>query len=106
MEKRQGSVLYRSVLNDLDTHGFAILSQLRARLPHVESMLMDRATLLEHREQWVTEPAQAKSKLPYLNEAELILYRDLVEAIHGPSVRLEQERISFRSLDLALGSER
>ena len=91
---------------DLDTHGFAILSQLRARLPHAESMLMDRATLLEHREQWVTEPAQVATALQYLSEDEAILYNDLVEDAVGPSVRLEQERISFRRLNRALGGGR
>ena len=31
---------------DIDTHGFAILDQLRRRFEHVESFLMDRETLL------------------------------------------------------------
>jgi len=31
---------------DIDTHGFAILDQLRSQFEHVESFLMDRATLL------------------------------------------------------------
>ena len=41
---------------DIDTHGFAILNRLRHRFGHARSMLMDRATLLAHRGQWVTEP--------------------------------------------------
>jgi hypothetical protein len=32
---------------DLDTHGFAILDELRAHCPHAESLLMNRATFLE-----------------------------------------------------------
>ena len=44
---------------DIDTHGFAILNRLRHRFPHARSMLMDRATLLAHRDQWVTEPLPA-----------------------------------------------
>jgi hypothetical protein len=40
---------------DIDTHGFAILSRLRGMFPGVRSMLMDRVTLLAHREQWVRE---------------------------------------------------
>ena len=33
---------------DIDTHGFAILDQLRAYFPHAESFLMDRKTLKAH----------------------------------------------------------
>jgi hypothetical protein len=41
---------------DIDTHGFAILDQLRARFPHAQSFLMDHDTLLEHQAQWTLEP--------------------------------------------------
>ena len=45
---------------DIDTHGFAILDRLRAWLPQTRSVLMDRETLLAHRDRWVIEdrPAQ------------------------------------------------
>ncbi len=33
---------------EIDTHGFAVLEQLRSRLERVESFLMDRDTLLVH----------------------------------------------------------
>jgi hypothetical protein len=58
---------------DIDTHGFSILGRLRRRFPHARSMLMDRATLLAHRSQWVTEPSQAAADLECLtaDEAEL-----------------------------------
>ena len=36
-----------------------ILNRLRHRFGHARSMLMDRATLLAHRDQWVTEPRPA-----------------------------------------------
>jgi len=43
---------------DLDTHGLAILSRARLKLPHLESALMDEHTLLRHRDLWVSgEPA-------------------------------------------------
>jgi len=42
---------------DIDTHGFDILSRLRARIGTVRSMLMDTDTLLAHANQWVTEPS-------------------------------------------------
>ncbi|MGE0860976.1 MAG: DUF3322 domain-containing protein, partial [Gammaproteobacteria bacterium] len=37
---------------DIDTHGFAILDQLRGHLSQVSSLLMDRETLLAHRPHW------------------------------------------------------
>ncbi len=87
---------------DIDTHGFAILNRLRRRFPHARSMLMDRATLLAHDSQWVTEPSPAKVDLTLLSPAEQDLYRALVTGGFGPAVRLEQERISFAALERAL----
>jgi hypothetical protein len=87
---------------DLDTHGFAILDRLRRSFPHARSMLMDRATLLAHEGQWVTEPSPHVSALPLLRPAEAELYRDLVEDTLGRSVRLEQERISYAAIERAL----
>ena len=80
---------------DIDTHGFAILARLRRRFPHTRSMLMDRATLLAHRTQWVTEPVPATPELDYLTPDEAALCRALVTDELGPSVRLEQERVRF-----------
>lgn len=80
---------------DIDSHGFAILSRLRARLPHVRSVLMDRATLFAHRDRWVTEPSPTRARLESLTVAECDLYRDLVEDTFGAAVRLEQERIDW-----------
>ena len=37
---------------DIDTHGFAILDQLRAHFPQAQSFLMDRGTLVEHQALW------------------------------------------------------
>jgi hypothetical protein len=87
---------------DIDTHGFAILNRLRRRFPHASSMLMDRATLLAHRSQWVTEPSPTDSALDLLEPDEASLYRDLADGTLGPSVRLEQERIRFSALEQAL----
>jgi hypothetical protein len=87
---------------DIDTHGFAILSRLRQRFGHVYSMLMDRATLLEHRSQWVTEPSQVDAVLDWLDADEAALYGELLSGAHGPSVRLEQERISFAAIEREL----
>ncbi|WP_193044287.1 Wadjet anti-phage system protein JetD domain-containing protein [Mycolicibacterium baixiangningiae] len=80
---------------DIDTHGFAILDRLRAWLPEVASVLMDRATLVSHRDRWVSEDRPAKSVLTRLTPDELDLYRDLVEDSLAERVRLEQERIDW-----------
>lgn len=80
---------------DIDTHGFAILDRLRAWLPRVRSMLMDRDTLLAHRDRWVTDDNPAKSVLTRLTPDEYDLYSELVEDGLGDRVRLEQERIDW-----------
>lgn len=89
---------------DIDTHGFAILNRLRHRFPHARSMLMDRATLLAHRSQWVTEPSQVAAPLDLLEPDELGLYQDLLADALGQAVRLEQERVRFSMLGQALQS--
>ena len=61
-------------------------------------MLMDRGTLLAHEIQWVREPTPTTAPLPALDPQEAALYRDLVEDALGPSVRLEQERVSYRAI--------
>jgi hypothetical protein len=80
---------------DLDTHGFAILHQLRTRLPQTRSFLMDRATLVEHRDRWVREPSPTAARLDRLTHEESALYADLVSDRMGDAVRLEQERIDW-----------
>jgi hypothetical protein len=87
---------------DIDTHGFAILDRLRQHLPHARSMLMDRATLLGHREHWTTEPSPTAAALSRLDRAESALYADLISNAYAPSVRLEQERIRFSAVEKAV----
>jgi hypothetical protein len=89
---------------DIDTHGFAILDRLRLRLPHVRSMLMDRAALLAHRDHWIAEPSPIATDLDHLDPAESGLYADLVSNAYAPSIRLEQERISFAAVQKAIGT--
>ena len=89
---------------DLDTHGFAILNRLRSRFPHARSLLMDRETLLSHQSQWVTEKTPTQATLVLLTQAEQDLYQDLVHGTFGPAVRLEQERVSFASLERAIAT--
>ncbi len=80
---------------DLDTHGFAILDQLRAWLPQTRSFLMDEQTLLQHRERWVAEPSPTTADLTRLTAAERGVYEDLVTDRYGDRVRLEQERVDW-----------
>lgn len=89
----EADVLY---WGDIDTHGFAILDRLRAWLPQARSVLMDRETLLAHRDRWVTEDRPARSALTRLSADEQGLYAELVEGGLGERVRLEQERIDWQ----------
>ena len=87
---------------DIDTHGFAILDQLRSSLPHVRSLLMDRATLLAFEAQWGVEDKQTLRNLSRLNLEERTLYDDLRDNRLGPNLRLEQERIGFGWVETAV----
>ena len=80
---------------DIDTHGFAILDQLRARLPHARSLLMDRATLLEFEAHWGAEERPTLRDLQRLDADERALYDELRDNRIRPNLRLEQERIGF-----------
>lgn len=86
---------------DLDTHGFAILDQLRGVLPHARSLLMDAHTLESHRGLWGQEPTQARHSLNRLTAHEQAAYRMLIDNTLGERIRLEQERISLGWLDTA-----
>ncbi len=80
---------------DLDTHGFAILDRLRAWLPQTRSALMDRDTLVAHRDRWGSEDRPTSARLTRLAPDELGLYTDLVGDVLGERVRLEQERVDW-----------
>lgn len=87
---------------DIDTHGFAILDQLRGFLPHVVSFLMDQQTLLAHRALWGVESQPETGTLRRLNSEERALCDQLRQNYRGERVRLEQERIGFDFLRKAL----
>ncbi len=80
---------------DLDTHGFAMLDQVRHYFPHTRSFLMDEATLLSHKSLWGREPAPTNRDLPLLTPDETRVYDALRYHRHAENLRLEQERISF-----------
>jgi len=82
---------------DIDTHGFVILHRLRACLPHARSLLMDEATLLScPADRRGTEPRMHRAtRLANLTAQEQSLYSRMRQGVHGPAVRLEQERIDW-----------
>lgn len=81
---------------DLDTHGFAILNQLRSHYPQVQSFLMDQATLLAHQTSWGKEGQQSLHDLSYLTKDEEQMFNDLRHNRFAPKVRLEQELVGFQ----------
>lgn len=83
---------------DLDTHGFAILDQLRKVLPRARSMGMDLATLKAFPELWGTENKPTRRELIRLTEHEQAVYQGLLGNQWGNQVRLEQERIPISHL--------
>ena len=91
---------------DIDTHGFAILDQLRGQFPHAASMLMDMDTLLAHRAHWGAEPEPVRHDLPRLTPAEAAVYNALRFDQLEPRLRLEQERVGFGCLRALLARMR
>ncbi len=89
---------------DLDSHGFAILDQLRGDFPQARSLLMDRATLLAHRDFWGREEAPTRRELSRLRPDEASLYADLCQGRIAPALRLEQERIGYTWIESALAA--
>jgi hypothetical protein len=91
---------------DIDTHGLAILDSLRAYFKHARSFLMDRETLLVHRDHWIVEAQPVLRDLERLTQDEQSLFDDLRHNRLGQCVRLEQEKIGFGWLNTALNCQR
>ena len=89
---------------DIDTHGFAILDRLRTAFPDCRSILMDRETLMGHRDFWGEERSPAGVALARLTPEENALYEDLLLNRIRYNLRLEQERIGFKWLKDALSA--
>jgi hypothetical protein len=77
---------------DLDSHGFAILHQLRANGVEATSVLMDTDTLLAHQDLWGDDPEPNIGLLNLLTPGETATLQLL--SARG-NVRLEQERIPW-----------
>ncbi|MBL4909662.1 MAG: hypothetical protein JKX78_06505 [Alteromonadaceae bacterium] len=83
---------------DIDTHGFAILSQARSYFPKIQSFLMDETTLLACKDFWGQESEDKRHQaenLSQLTMAEQNLYQQLKNEHFQQRLRLEQERIPF-----------
>lgn len=87
---------------DIDTHGFAILDQLRAYFPAARSLLMDRETLRAHRALWGAEDQPLKRDLSRLLPDEAALYDALRTNHYAPALRMEQERIGYAWVEAAV----
>jgi len=87
---------------DLDTHGFAMLDQLRAAFPAAHSLLMDRETLFGHRPLWGHEAVPFRGVLTRLQPEERELFDALAQNQYGQGIRLEQERVAFSRVRQAI----
>ena len=86
---------------DIDTHGFAILSQLRSYFPKTQSLLMDQQTLLACKTLWgceVKHQCHKAKQLPHLTDEEQTLYQQLKQGKWAERLRLEQELIPISIL--------
>jgi hypothetical protein len=104
----QATWLQRCILyywGDIDTHGFAILDQLRRHFPHTKSLLMDRPTLMAHPTSWGSEPDPVTHDLPNLTKTEEALYDELRDNRIRNHLRLEQEMINYSLVEIAIVSE-
>ncbi|SHH95674.1 Wadjet anti-phage system protein JetD domain-containing protein [Desulfosporosinus lacus] len=87
---------------DIDTHGFAILDQVRSFLPQARSLLMNERILMSHQHLWVIEEKPSFTQLNRLTADENRLLSSLQNNTWGQGVRLEQERISFQEVKEAV----
>ena len=87
---------------DIDTHGFAMLDQVRQYFPNTKSLLMDTATLLAHERLWGEENKPTSRDLHHLEPHEMDLYQEIINNRYKNRLRLEQERIGYSRLKAAL----
>jgi len=82
---------------DIDTHGFAILSQIRGYFSHIESMLMNDEVIEKFKYLAVKESSSKRflGELDNLTQEEYEVFEKLKENLYGEALRIEQERIGF-----------
>ena len=86
---------------DIDTHGFAILSQIRAYFPQVRSMFMSEEMIEKFKFLAVKEsvPKRFLGDLKNLSKEENRVFNNLKNNVYAEALRIEQERISFGCLE-------
>ncbi len=75
---------------DIDSWGLAILSQARAWQPHITAIMMDKATLEQHKQHSVSE----HNNYPYLPNHLTAEERELFLHLSSQQQRLEQEYVA------------
>lgn len=78
---------------DIDSWGLSILSDVRAKFPSVEAIMMDSETLAQHENRMVVEPEPLEYLPEFLTDSEAQIFSDLKTGNYLGS-RLEQERLS------------
>jgi len=78
---------------DLDSWGLAILSEARSWQPHLQALMMDEATLLQHQTRMIDERESYQPLPEYLDKIEQQLFHRLRDRHYGKT-RLEQERLA------------
>lgn len=78
---------------DIDSWGFAILSDVRSKLSSVKAMMMDADSISQHEERMVDEPESLERLPELLTDAETQIFSALKTGKYSGS-RLEQERLS------------
>ena len=81
---------------DIDTHGFAIINQLRGFFPQATPLLMDHETLMENQALWSVEPSPETGALIRLTAEESAFYDQLRQNELVRQIRMEQEKIGFK----------
>jgi len=78
---------------DIDSWGLAILSEARSWQPHLQALMMDEITLLQHQTRMTNEKKSYKLSPEYLSKIEQQLFHCLRDGDYGKT-RLEQERLA------------
>ncbi len=80
---------------DIDTHGFAMLSQIRGYFPSTQSILMNHDTVMRFKHLAVVESKPFMGELANLTQEEQRVFEGLKSNLYGEALRIEQERISL-----------
>lgn len=86
---------------DIDSEGFAILSDARSRLSSITPLMMDELTVKTFAERMVPEPDSVSKDPVSLTEKELALFKGL-RADQYADKRLEQERLPMEYVEKEL----